>query len=129
MVVLQNEHWIDNHKVYISYAYGIMNVFPNQVFNKPFYGEPNSCCTETYLVIGPFRDKNRCENVISYMKSRFFRFLILLVKNTQHATKKVYQFVPQQKFDKPWTDEELYEKYGLTEEEIAYIEKMVRPMQ
>lgn len=127
--VLQNEHWIDNHKVYISYAYGIMNIFPNQVFNKPFYGEPNSCCSETYLVIGPFRDKNRCENVISYMKTKFFRFLILLIKNTQHATKRVYQFVPQQKFDKPWTDKELYKKYGLTEEEIAYIEKMVRPME
>ena len=127
--VLQNEHWIDNHKVYISYAYGIMNVFPNQVFNKPFYGEPNSCCSETYLVIGPFRDKNRCENVISYMKSRFFRFLILLVKNTQHATKKVYQFVPQQKFDKPWTDEELYKKYSLTEEEIKFVESKVKIME
>ncbi|ATA90827.1 restriction endonuclease [Capnocytophaga canimorsus] len=127
--VPQNTQWIDAHKVYISYAYGIMNVFPNQVFNKPFYGEPNSACTETYLVIGPFRDKTRCENVVSYMKTRFFRFLILLKKNTQHATKRVYEFVPMQDFSKPWTDEELYAKYGLTEEEIAYIEKMVRPME
>lgn len=125
----QNQHWIDTHKVYISYAYGIMNVFPNQVFNKPFYGEPNSCCTETYLVIGPFRDQQRCENVITYMKTRFFRFLILLKKNTQHATRKVYEFVPMQDFSKPWIDEELYKKYSLTEEEIAYIEKMVRPME
>jgi len=63
------------------------------------------------------------------MKTRFFRFLVLLIKNTQDALKRVYQFVPQQKFDKPWTDEELYQKYGLTEEEIAYIESMVRPME
>ena len=63
------------------------------------------------------------------MKSRFFRFLILLVKNTQHATIKVYQFVPQQKFDKPWTDEELYKKYSLTEEEIKFVESKVKIME
>jgi site-specific DNA-methyltransferase (adenine-specific) len=80
-------------------------------------------------MIGPFANKERCENVISYIKTRFFRFLVLLIKNTQDGMKGVYQFVPQQKFDKLWTDEELYEKYGLTEEEIAYIEEMVRPME
>jgi len=127
--VLKNIDWVKEHKVYITEAYGGGEGFPHQILNTPILGEPNSCCSQTYLMIGPFRDKNRCENVISYMKSRFFRFLVLLVKNTQHATKRVYQFVPQQKFDKPWTDEELYEKYGLTEEEIAYIEKMVRPME
>ena len=63
------------------------------------------------------------------MRTRFFRFLVLLRKNTQHAAKGVYQFVPMQDFSKPWTDEELYAKYGLTAEEIAFIEKMVRPME
>lgn len=127
--ILKNHDWINNHKVYIGEAYGMGKETPYKVLGTPFYGEPKSCCTQTYLVIGPFVNKERCEYVISYIKTRFFRFMVLLTKNTQHAMRGVYKFVPQQKFDKPWTDEELYEKYGLTEEEIAYIEKMVRPME
>ena len=68
------------------------------------------------------------QNVISYMTTKFFRFLVLLKKNTQHATRTVYEYVPMQDFSKPWTDEELYAKYGLTEEEIAFIDSMIRPM-
>lgn len=66
---------------------------------------------------------------MSYIQTRFFRFLVLLIKNTQDATSRVYQFVPLQDFSKPWTDEELYAKYGLTEEEIAFIESMIKPME
>jgi site-specific DNA-methyltransferase (adenine-specific) len=69
-----------------------------------------------------------CENTTSYIKTRFFRFLVLLKKNTQNAPRGVYSLVPQQDFSKPWTDEELYKKYGLTADEIAFIESMVRPM-
>ena len=69
------------------------------------------------------------ENVVSYIKTRFFRFLVLLKKNTQHASRGVYEFVPIQDFSKPWTDEELYAKYGLTQEEIDFIESMIRPME
>ena len=68
-------------------------------------------------------------NVVSYIKTRFFRFLVLLVKNTQDAPARVYQFVPLQDFSHPWTDEMLYKKYGLTEDEIAFIESMIRPME
>lgn len=124
-----HREWIDKYKVYISSAYGERGSFPYLVTGKPFLGKPNSCCTETYLVIGPFGSKNEAESVISYIKTRLFRFLVLLLKNTQHAPTKVYQFVPMQDFSHPWTDEMLYEKYGLTEEEIAFIESMVRPME
>ena len=55
--------------------------------------------------------------------------MVLLRKNTQNATAKVYKSVPMQDFSKPWTDEELYEKYGLTDDEIAFIESMIRPME
>ena len=127
--VLQNAHWIDEYKVYISEAYGAGEDFPHQIINKPFLGEPNTCCTETYLVIGPYANKQKAENVISYIKTKFFRFLVLLKKNTQHATSKVYSFVPLQDFSEPWTDEKLYKKYGLTDEEIAFIESMIRPME
>ncbi|ARN56483.1 Eco57I restriction-modification methylase domain-containing protein [Sedimentisphaera salicampi] len=127
--IIHNNSWINKHKILISMAYGMGNAKPYQVINKPFYAEPNSCCTETYLVIGPFDSKEICENVISYIKTKFFRFLVLLRKNTQHAAKGVYQFVPIQDFNEPWTDEKLYKKYGLDEEEISFIESMIRPME
>ena len=126
--VLQNKEWIKSWKVYISYAYGERGAFPYLVLGKPFVGEPDTCCTETYLHIGSFQNKQVCENVISYMATKFFRFLVLLKKNTQHATKNVYSFVPMQDFSEPWTDEKLYAKYGLNAEEIAFIESMIRPM-
>lgn len=127
--IKQNVSLIDQYKVLISYAYGERGSFPYLVIGKPFIGEPYTCCTETYLAIGPFDSPKKCENVISYMKTRFFRFLVLLKKNTQHATSKVYSFVPMQDFSEPWTDEKLYKKYGLTEDEITFIESMIRPME
>lgn len=127
--VTQNEDWIEQHKVYISMAYGAGEDFPHQIINKPFYGEPNSCCTETYLVIGPYSSEKKARSVISYIQTRFFRFFVLLRKNTQHAARGVYAFVPMQDFSETWTDEKLYKKYGLTNDEIAFIESMVRPME
>jgi site-specific DNA-methyltransferase (adenine-specific) len=62
------------------------------------------------------------------MATKFFRFLVLLKKNTQHATRTVYEYVPMQDFSKPWTDEELYKKYDLTEEETAFIDSLIKPM-
>lgn len=66
--------------------------------------------------------------MMSYISTKFFRFLVLQKKNSQNAARGVYQFVPQQDFSKPWTDEELYEKYGITNEEIEFIDSMIRPM-
>ncbi len=120
---------LKQHKVYISRAYGERDDFPYHVLGKPFYGEPNSCCSETYLVIGPFASKAIAFNVVSYINTKFLRCLVLLVKNTQDAPKRVYQFVPLQDFSKPWTDEELYKKYNLAKEEIAFIESMIKPME
>lgn len=127
--VLQNKEWLPKYKVFITYAYGAGEDFPHQIINKPFLGEPESACTETYLVISPSDSKEECLNVMSYISTKLFRFLVLMLKNTQHATKNVYQFVPMQDFSKPWTDEELYKKYGLTEDEIAFIDSMIRPME
>lgn len=120
---------IDKYKVYISYAYGMGNQATTQVINKPFLGEPNSICSETYLIIGENNNKQYCENIISYMKTKFFRFLVLLIKNSQHGTAKVYKCVPMQDFSKSWTDEELYKKYNLTQEEIEFIDSMIKPME
>lgn len=63
------------------------------------------------------------------MVTRFFRFMMSLIKNTQNISKGVFAFVPVQDYSKSWTDEELYAKYGLTDDEIAFIESMIRPME
>ena len=126
--IIQNQDWVDKYKVYISSAYGERGEFPYLILGKPFLGEPNTCCTETFLVIGPYDIKEEAINVISYMRTRFFRFMVMLRKNTQHASRNVYSLVPLQDFSEPWTDEKLYAKYGLTDEEIAFIESMIRPM-
>lgn len=125
----QNENWINKYKVYISFGYGAGEGYPHQILNKPILGEKRSCCTETYLVIGPYNSKSEANNVISYINTRFFRFMVMLKKNTQNGTRGVYEFVPLQDFSHPWTDEMLYKKYNLTEDEIAFIESMIRPME
>ena len=127
--IIRNSSFVDDYKVYISKSYGERGEYPYRFLAKPFLGEQNSCCTQTYLVIGPFSTKIKAENVISYIHTKFFRFCIMMKKNTQDAMRGVYQFVPLQDFSKPWTDEELYAKYGLTNEEIQFIESMIRPME
>ncbi len=62
------------------------------------------------------------------MRCRLFRFLVLLLKISQHAAQKVYSLVPIQDFSQSWTDEKLYAKYGITNEEIKFIESMVKIM-
>lgn len=126
--IKQNVEAIDKYKILISKAYGERGSFPYLVIGKPFIASPASCCSETYLMIGAYNTKQAAKNVVSYMTTRFFRFLVLLKKNTQNATKNVYNLVPMLDFSKPWTDKELYKKYNLTGDEIAFIESMVRPM-
>ena len=126
--IKHGESAIDLWKVYIPALGSGSDSFPHPILGRPFVGEPGSVCSETYLVIGPFDDKETCENVISYIRTKFFRFLVLLIKNTQHATQKVYSLVPMQDFTRSWTDEDLYEKYGITPDEIAFIDSMIRPM-
>ena len=127
--ISKNQDWIDEKKIYIAKAYGERGSFPYLVLAKPFLGEANSCCSETYLVIGPFSSWKAAKSALCYVKTKFFRFLVLLKKNTQNAPKGVYSFVPIQNFDELWTDEKLYKKYRLTKEESAFIEAMVRPME
>lgn len=122
----RGREWILKHKVIVPYAVGTGDGKTDKV--NPIYAGINSACTETYLVIGPFESEDICNNVISYINTKFLHFMLTLKKNTQHATRGAYQFVPMQDFSRPWTDEQLYAKYGLSKDEINFIESMIRPM-
>jgi hypothetical protein len=122
---------IDGWKIFVSYAApgtGNKDTYPHRIISTPFVGEPGTICSETYIAIGPFGSKAAAESALSYLSCRLTRFLILLHKPSQHVTRKVYSFVPTQSWDTTWTDAALYEKYGLNEDEIAFVEKIVRPM-
>jgi len=126
---------IDKWKVFIGGAYGdrggggaSRDAPPKAVLGRPFVGEPGSVSTETYICIGPFKSENEAKNVCSYISCKLTRFLVMLHKPAQHATRKVYTFVPSQDFSQSWSDQKLYEKYGLSDEEIAFVEWMIRPM-
>ena len=90
---------------------------------------PNTICSETYLLMSVFDNEDEAKNMVTYMKTKFFRFLVSSILLTQNIAKDKFQFVPIQDFSKPWTDQELYAKYNLTEEEINFIESMIRPME
>lgn len=127
--VVKNQQWIDEWKVLVSYASPGDDSYPHLILSKPLISEPNSCSTETYLVVGPFATEKICKNVATYMCTSFVRFLILLIKPSQHVTQKTYAFVPQQDFKKKWTDEELFKKYDITEDEIKFINTLIRPIE
>lgn len=91
--------------------------------------EKNEICAETYICIGSFKHRVKAENLQKYLSTIFARFLMLQAMSSIMINKDAFQFVPLQDFSKPWTDEELYKKYKLTDDEIAFIESMIRPME
>ncbi|MBP7780733.1 MAG: Eco57I restriction-modification methylase domain-containing protein [Paludibacteraceae bacterium] len=127
--IINNRQLIGRYKVLVSKASPGGDEYPHMIVSQPIISEPNSVCTETYLVIKDFDTRQQAENLVSYIKTRFFRFMMSLIKNTQNISKASYAFVPIQDFSESWTDEKLYKKYGLTEEEIAFIESLIRPME
>ncbi|MCK8114791.1 Eco57I restriction-modification methylase domain-containing protein [Anaerosoma tenue] len=122
---------IDKWKVYVGAAApgtGNRDTYPHRVLSTPFVGEPGTVSSETYLCIGPFDTRAEAESALSYLTCRLTRLLVLLHKPSQHTSRKVYTFVPTQEWTRVWTDKDLYEKYSISEDEIAFIEKLVRPM-
>ncbi|GHT61280.1 hypothetical protein AGMMS50239_11880 [Bacteroidia bacterium] len=122
---------LDKWRIFISKADGaagqIGNPIPARIIGIPKIAKPFDICTETFLRVGIFSSIIETENVAEYMKTKFFRFLVGIRKN-KNMTQDTYLFVPLQDFSESWTDEKLYAKYGLNQEEIDFIESMIRPM-
>ncbi|MGB8339719.1 MAG: Eco57I restriction-modification methylase domain-containing protein [Burkholderiales bacterium] len=124
--ITKSLHLIDTWKVMTSAAYGERGARPAMVLGTSFIAESPSVCTQTYLFFY-VASKNQAESLQSYLSTRFFRFLVSLRKITQHATRATYTWVPQQTWDRVWTDEVLYKKYHLSKDDIAHIEASIRP--
>lgn len=119
------EYCIDKPKIFFTTSYSTNAVTPPM----PIIAGKNETCTETFLMIGPFENEEERDNCYSYIKTNFFKFLLYFGKGTMQVTKTVFSLIPLVDFSHPWTDEMLYKKYNLTEEEIAFIESMIRPME
>lgn len=125
-----HQEWIEAWKVYIPRANNIGTELNDDNLNS-FVGNPGTICTESYLVVGAENTLGKAEanNLTEYLQTRFVRFMHSIAKVSQDATSKTWRFVPLQHFAKSWTDEELYKKYGLTEDEVAYIERTIKGME
>lgn len=125
--ISRNLSAIDKWKLYVPKA-AEDGKLPGKIIGNITRGKPGTICSGTYLMVGPFETEQEMNNAKSYMETRFFRALVSINKISQDSYAKVYDCVPMQDFSKPWTDEELYKKYNLTDEEIAFIESMIKPM-
>lgn len=125
----RNDAWVDKWKVILGLAYGERGAFPYWITSIPEILGPGTACTETYLVIDCFDSESEAKVFTSYLRTRFVRFLISLQKYTQHLYSDRFSFVPTLPMKQKWTDDKLYKKYGLTGEEISFIESMVRSME
>lgn len=127
--IRKNTEAIDTWKVLVPKAYGAGETFPHQILGREVVAAPPSACTQSYLVVTPFQSERAAQSFASYYRTRLFRFLVSLRKITQDALRSTYAWVPQQSWNRTWTDGLLYTKYGITKNEVAFIESMIRPME
>ena len=133
--VAKNLELVDKYKVIIGKINpdraGVNNSADGKanVITKIRILKPNTVCTETYLMLGAYETEELAKNCASYFQTKFVRFLILLTLSSMNIARDSFQFIPIPEFTKSWTDEELYAKYGLSQEEIDFIESMIKPME
>jgi hypothetical protein len=140
--ITKNIDLAENWKVFISKGNGGAGLLTDNkevsILGKPYIGKPKSVCTDSLIPIGNFKTKSEAIALSSFIKSKFFRFMIGILKTSQNVLQNVYQFVPLQDFssksDIDWSksieeiDKQLYKKYRLTKEEISFIESLIKPM-
>ncbi len=125
--IVKNADLIDKWKVLVPKAYGERGAIPSMVLGRPMIVKAPSVCTGSFLFFFA-ETEAEAKSICSYYSTKFFRLLVSLRKITQDAFRPMYSWVPQQVWDRTWTDPDLYKKYKLSSDEIAFIEKVVRPM-
>jgi site-specific DNA-methyltransferase (adenine-specific) len=124
-VITSNVSWVDQWKVLLVKAHGTSGRDDVTILGEPVVAGPGTACTETYLVIGICANEAEARNLAAYMRTRFVRFLVSLRKITQNITRASYKFVPLLPMDRLWTDDDLYKRYGITSDQIAFIESLI----
>lgn len=124
-VITSNKGLIDKWKVLLVKAHGTSGRDDVTILGEPVVAGPGTACTETYLIIGMCDTEAEARNLAAYMRTRFVRFLVSLRKITQNITRDSYRFVPKLPMDRAWTDEDLYERYGITLEQIEFIQSLI----
>lgn len=125
--IQRNHQWVDRWKVLLPRAGDGHGREVSYVLGEPIALAPGSACTQTYFVAGMFDTEKETENFAFYLATKFVRFLVLQRKLTQDVTPDRFRFVPQLDLKRRWTDGELYEEFGLTEDESGYIEATIQP--
>jgi site-specific DNA-methyltransferase (adenine-specific) len=125
--ITKNTQLIDTWKVLVARGYGERGAKPAKVLGKPWIAPSPSVCTGSFMFFYVDTEE-QAKHIRSYIATKFFRFLVSLRKITQNAFRSTYKWVPMQTWDKTWTDKALYKKYILTQDEIDYIESVVKPM-
>lgn len=133
-IVKENKEYVDAWKVTISKVTCEHAGEPDKngqlkVLSSLKTLEPGTICTDSYLIIGKFQTEKEADNLRSYLATKFARFMLLTAVSSINLSKDKFKFVPLQDFSRPWTDADLYAKYNLTEDEIAYIEQLIKPME
>ena len=128
--LIVNAQWADKWKVMLARATDGNENFPLPIWDQagPFVSAPGEACSETYLVAALAHDQAEAKHIAAYMRTSFFRFMVSIRKISQDNKADIFSFVPDLPTDKDWTDTELYERYGLTSDEIAYVESQIRDM-
>lgn len=116
---------LNKYKLFFSKAYMTTSTVPPEIIEA----KPEEICTETFLQIGGFTSSKIAQNCLSYIKTKFFRALLFYNRHSLNISKESFALIPMQDFSKPWTDEELYKKYNLSQEEMDFIESMIKPME
>lgn len=131
--VPRNLAWVDQWTVFLSrtaseHGGQTDKAGTRRVFSRIMVGGPGTACTETYLVAGRFDAEEQAENYAAYLRTRFVRFLVSLRTNTQDLYSERFAFVPDLPMDRRWHDTDLYARYGLTPEQVDFIEATIKPM-
>ena len=126
----KNPEWSKKWKVLIPAASDGNENYPLPIWDQagPFVSGPGEACSETYLVASLSKTKGEAENIAAYMRTKFFRFMVSLRKVAQHNKVENFSYVPDIPMDRKWTDNELYKRYSLSKEDIAFIDSMIREM-
>lgn len=123
--VPSNRAWVDDWKVLMTAVQGTSAAIETKFLSKPIIAGPGTACSETYLVAGRFDSEEKADRYAAYLRTRFVRFLVSLRKSTQHANRGTYAFVPDLSLGQEWTDDSLVERYGLTDDEVAFIKSQI----